>query len=469
MKKHIIYVFVLVLTSFLATSFPVFSNNVYPSWKNIQEYISRYTSKVENITQDFSQDKMRKMIEKVDIYKEKINNIRKKEQIIAIKKILVNILQSREEIIDNHLDVSYLGKWNIWRNKSINSDIQKKEDLEDGDNFDNQYEKKSIAWIYVLDSHYGVYRDGYIRDYDFVEGYAWRYSWKDIETSEGVYDFEAFDHIVWKLADKWLKLSWLVMAEFPEYLLEKDSIETWDNSGNMTPIPWDENFLEAYRNFITAVSEHQIVDPNNGNKKVAFKDHSVLSVIHPSLPGMPRWALRDSAVRIRNIPWYRRSHIEKIVRDTIENYSTSFPNHNQLYSFWTINDNERSDKSLWEYILGVIKEYPHVGVWQDNLAGRRECGDCDSIGTPVPSFAKPIAQAYEQWMMTGFQMLTSWYRPFNPSHVNKVEWGSPDDGLKWWYDTYGAKYIELYANDADQVEWQDDLRKWSEIFKKDGN
>ena len=59
--------------------------------------------------------------------------------------------------------------------------------------------KSQPKGIYVLDSNQGTYRDANIRNYPFVDGFVWRTSWPEIETSEGVYNYAGIDHIVQKL------------------------------------------------------------------------------------------------------------------------------------------------------------------------------------------------------------------------------------------------------------------------------
>lgn len=116
--------------------------------------------------------------------------------------------------------------------------------------------------IFALDSRTGTYRDANIRDYPFVAGYAWRTSWENFETSEGVYDFSSIDHIIGKLQPIGKTLSIQILGE-PKYIIEKSGVTTYTYTDKFAQrvtkaVPWDSTLRAHYRTFMKALADHRV-------------------------------------------------------------------------------------------------------------------------------------------------------------------------------------------------------------------
>ncbi|MFC3121190.1 hypothetical protein [Agaribacter flavus] len=319
---------------------------------------------------------------------------------------------------------------------------------------------KSVRGLYALDTRFGTHRDAGIRDYPFVTGYAWRFSWADFEISKDNYDFTALNYIVNELAKRNQKLSWILMPTLPEYLVDDSNIETWQDGQVARPSPWDEELHLRFAKFIASLAEHKIIDPALNDQAVAFRDHSVLNIIHPSMPGLPRGSLRDSlSTAVNEVPGYSRDKLQLLLRKNIELMQTEFPLIPLFYSLWKIHD-EQSSPSLWEASRDTLLTYENMGLWQDNLAANRPCENCEPVtGLPV---VEGLGEVFLNTPTTnGFQMLGSWEAPFNERHVPKLAFGKPADGIDWAYRTYNASYFEIYSSDLDNPEWHDELTSWA--------
>ena len=80
-------------------------------------------------------------------------------------------------------------------------------------------------------------------------------------------------------------------------------------------------------------------------------------------------------------------------------------------------------------------------------------------GTPNPAWAVDLALAQPNaWV--GLQALGSWSRPFNPDHVDNTTNGTPADGIRFGFETYGSTYFELYVPDIDQAAYLEELTGW---------
>ncbi|RDV27495.1 hypothetical protein DXV75_05560 [Alteromonas aestuariivivens] len=314
--------------------------------------------------------------------------------------------------------------------------------------------------LYILDGKNGTYRDGNIRDLDFIDGYAWRYSWKDLETGQGRYNFAPLEHIVTKLAAKNQKLSWVMMGDIPTYITSMRRVNTYISGGVLKPSPWDSTVLEQYANFIQAAANYPIADPQQGGRKVALKYHSAFGLIHPTFPGLPDGAIRDNAsTKIYQVPGYSRSNLVDYHIDyVLDLVSRQFPGTPLVVSFWPIHDDNRRSP-LWSDIQSEVLQFDNVMIWMDNLAASRPCTNCNPVtGYPSSTWAQHMTNTGAR-ARTGFQMLSSWDKTFNSKHVPKVKNATPMDGINYAIDDFDADYFEIYVWDVEKTAWQANLRQ----------
>jgi hypothetical protein len=321
--------------------------------------------------------------------------------------------------------------------------------------------------IFALDSAQGTFRDANIRNYPFVRGYAWRQGWSDFEIADGVYDFSALDHIVSRLSDVNLKLSLLLfVAEPPLHLLSDPEIDTWIDGSDTRPNPWDTDLHQHFADFINALANHAMPDPTVNGDLVPFKNHSVLEVMHPGIPGLPRGSLRNGeSTNVSDIPGYSRENLFNAIDSALMTFTTEFPNQPHLVSLWTINDSQQNP-SLWQAARDRALNFDNIGFWQDNLAANRPCEDCEPVtGLPVlEGIGQPLIP--EPGSFSGFQMLTSWLTPFNPNYIDNVTFGTPMDGMTWAMEAYDSLYFEVYTDDLDHIVWQDAFTDWAILLEQ---
>ena len=315
--------------------------------------------------------------------------------------------------------------------------------------------------LYILDGSNGTYRDGNIRNLDFIEGYAWRYSWKDLETGQGRYNFAPLEHIVTKLAANNQKLSWVMMGDIPSYVTSMNRVNTYITGKELKPSPWDSTVLAQYAKFIEAAANHPIADPKQGGKKIALKNHSAFGLIHPTFPGLPDGAIRDNAnTKIYQVPGYSRNNlIDYHVDYVLDLVRKNFPNTQMVVSFWPIQDQDRKGVRLWQDLQAKVLQYDNVMIWMDNLAASRPCNNCNPVtGYPKASWAQQMTNLGSR-AKTGFQMLSSWSKPFNTTHVPKVKNATPMDGIEFAMNNFNSSYFEIYVWDVEKKDWQSNLKQ----------
>ncbi len=318
------------------------------------------------------------------------------------------------------------------------------------------------AGIFVLDSPVGTFRDGNLRDRDFLTGYAWRYGWSLMEPTQGTYDFSALDHILARVAARQQKLSWIVMpnpGSSPEPAYVSAQATTWvDKSGRVRPVPWDAFTLSRYQAFIRALAAHRVADPARGGAAVPLGDHSAFYAINVTFPGVPNLALRDSQDTLVGIPGYSRAALQDAVVAYLRAVRSAFPKQHVHFGLWKFQNDSGSDQAWQAMQARISAEFgATVGVFMDNLAATRPCAGCSPYtGTPTAEFGAPLVAA-RNTSYTTFQALGSWSSP-GAADPAKLLNGTPMDGLDYALQTFGSRYAELYVDDIDRADWEAPLR-----------
>lgn len=324
--------------------------------------------------------------------------------------------------------------------------------------------------IYVLDSNQGTahngstLRDANIRTYGFLRGYTLRAEWAMLEPSEGQYDFTIIDNILGKLPAG-QKLSLIIIPFEPHYIASTAGVTTWqdkDRSGNALTraVPWDSYLRTRRRALYEALAEH-------ATGGVQLRANPALDGIDPYLAGGFTGVRDPNTVPLRQLPGYTRALLLDAVRDELRAATSQFPNTFVHIGFWKVADTQSSPAAWEEIRLALLEDFdgvarPRVGFFMENLAASRPAGGGEPVtGYPVTDFGAPLHLSRDAtW--TGFQALTSWKAPF--TGPDKVANASPADGIRYAFETYGARYFELYVSDVDHAAWQPDLEEWADTL-----
>ena len=328
--------------------------------------------------------------------------------------------------------------------------------------------------IYVLDSKFGTCRNNNIRNYDFVDGYAWRLPWSDVETSEGVYDFSSVDCILSELSThapgkKLTVLLGMYGADcnFEPGYIASNAGQTWTYTDTNTrhecynipvtrAVPWDPYVQERFRLFLTALGNH-----------ISLRNDPRLGQITTYIPGLGHIREGDG-VELSTMPGYSRSGFIAAIKNDLEATTDQFPDKFVEIGIWKVTD-EQPPPALWEDVnAAILSEFdgtknPRVGYFQENLAANKSATGVVT-GFPSTDFAAPLYLSKDLTFIT-FQALTSWSDPF--TGAEKVAGAMTSDGIEYGYGTYNAKYFEIYAPDADNATYQASLRSWGSCIRDD--
>ena len=326
--------------------------------------------------------------------------------------------------------------------------------------------------IYALDNNQGTFRDANIRNYPFVDGFVWRTSWSDFETSQGVYDYSGIDHIVQKLDNINKKLTILFGAYSvePSYIASQSGVTTYQFTDPISSItttravPYDGYLLQRFRLFLSSLANHEIFSLSTGTM-VALKNHPVLSNIATNIPGL-------GAIRNVNglntslhtvLPNYTRSKFADSLTVSMKVQTDNFPTKNVFIpSYKNINDNIASP-TLADFVKSELLtnfdgvQNPKISFWQENLAGFTDTSTHIFTGLPTTTFATPLLQP-GNGAYTMFQMLQGWTTPFlDPA---KTANSTPFDAMCYAYNTFGASYYEIYVSDLDNINYRQSFNDW---------
>jgi len=326
--------------------------------------------------------------------------------------------------------------------------------------------------IYALDNNQGTFRDANIRNYPFVDGFVWRTSWSDFETSLGVYDYSGIDHIIQKLDNINKKLTILFGAYSvePSYIASQSGVTTYQFTDPISSItttravPYDGYLLQRFRLFLSSLANHEIFSLSTGTM-VALKNHPVLSNIATNIPGL-------GAIRNVNglntslhtvLPNYTRSKFADSLTVSMKVQTDNFPTKNVFIpSYKNINDNIASP-TLADFVKSELLtnfdgvQNPKISFWQENLAGFTDTSTHIFTGLPTTTFATPLLQLGNGAYIM-FQMLQGWTTPFlDPA---KTANSTPFDAMCYAYNTFGASYYEIYVSDLDNINYRQSFNDW---------
>lgn len=308
-----------------------------------------------------------------------------------------------------------------------------------------------------------------------MDGFVWRTSWSEIETSQGVYNYDGIDHIIQKLDNINKKLTVLFGAYSlePTYIANQSGVTTYqftDPISNITTtraVPYDAYLLQRFQLFLSSLANHQVYSISTGTM-VALKDHPVLSNIATNIAGL-------GAIRNVNgintslqtvLPNYTRTKFVNSLIASMKTQTDNFPTKNIFIpSYKNINDNITSP-TLADYVKSQLLasfdgiQNPKISFWQENLAGFTDTSTNIFTGLPTTTFATPLLNL-GNGAYTMFQMLQGWTTPFlDPA---KTANSTPFDAMCYAYNTYGASYYEIYVSDIDNINYQSSFKDWSTI------
>lgn len=359
----------------------------------------------------------------------------------------------------------------------------------------------------------------------FLTGEMRRIAWYDLETSDGVFDWQELDDAVADLPTGQV-LSLNLKGE-PCYIAGQGTY-TWCDTGNpnqqnacgttctggvLRALPWDPFLQQRRRRFLTQLANHVLPTGNT------VANEPLIPIINCNLPGGDTGIreLSGQPFSATNLPGYSRSALFTAVETELRAVQGKFPAKLVHIGFFTVEDDldgQYGGESLWHWLYPQLaNEFngttrPRVHFFQEDLAAARASAAPDYIpyisppnktaysSTPnhcqLPSFSfacglttddcdplsicPPTDLEYNNGIT--FQANTPWSGPFAAGDkVSKTLNGTPNDGMEAAFNSYLNEYLEVYQADLDHAQppagtpapwdaakWAAGLQSWKDYF-----
>jgi hypothetical protein len=309
-----------------------------------------------------------------------------------------------------------------------------------------------------------------IRNYDFVSGFTLRVLWKDIETSQGVYNFGVISEAIRRTAANGQGLNLEVLQSLPQYIVAGASATYVNHRSEITPVPWDAFAQARFAALQSALSTY-IVDDGTG-LNLPLKQHPTLRSIDATPVGLP-FGLRDLTSTIGTHPEYTRQRFMDAVTQGVGVARSAFPNHQGFLAFFGFNDGQPGVPVDQQLIALLDAQYNDPG--QASLSFFIE--NLSDVG-PVPTGGSGgTGNHLLAWSNLGgstmMQALNSWLQP-PANQAPQLVSRNPATGIALGYNTYGTRFFELYVRDLDGAfngeldaasrPLLDDLRFWNTLL-----
>jgi uncharacterized protein (TIGR03437 family) len=308
----------------------------------------------------------------------------------------------------------------------------------------------------------------------FVDGFSLRINWSIAEPSAGNYDFSAIDAALAVLQTHGKKMTVTVTPlNESSYLTAAPGVQTYQvTHGGVSytvPVPWDENQLTRWEALMQALATHQVPSGAPGSPMIAFRDHPLFANIAAEIPGMN--GIRDDGGTLIAAPGYDRAVFTAAVVRAVKAAVTQFPKQVPFVEIFTIED-RTTTPSLNQVLLAALQQnffnasgLPQIAFFEENLA----------CSTPVPTFAFALFQEQNNLPIM-FQMLQGWVTPFQdapktgvclvtstPGDITTATSG-PEVGIQFAYQTYGARYFEIYQADLQHTQFANAFQAWHDLL-----
>jgi len=330
-----------------------------------------------------------------------------------------------------------------------------------------------------------------MRNYDFVDGFVWRYGWSLLQDDTGTH-FDPVTNILQKAEANGLKVTIYIMGPEPIFVRNQiPSNQKWYDTNpepsdphlpnqpdiGLRGIPWAPKLLTSLESFAPQLANWTVYS-SILKRNVLVKDHPALKTISFGLQGGDKW-IRDpgktTGLTIVTMgptsgpAKYSRALLYDAVQRNINAAVVNFPTKVYSLGFWTImDDNLVPNYSVTQYLLDQLQTAfgSRVGFFQENLGTyRNNPMDMNYIGHPTTDYAFPLFNS-KDWTFCGFQMTEPYITGDDP-----VKNSIPSEGMDYAFANFGSQYAEVYVSDLDNEyctpAWDNNLTLYNDIYATD--
>jgi chitodextrinase len=294
----------------------------------------------------------------------------------------------------------------------------------------------------------GIYSIDTVVDKPFVDGVLIRIFWKQIEKTEGKYDFSKVASVI-KQAQalgQGVSIATIVVAA-PSWLMDKTETYTDPQSGLVT-VPWDATMLASLEKLITALSNYQV-------DGIAIKDHPTVRQVDAAIGGI-------QSIRMVQPPsGYTAEKLEEGVLRSVRAWVSAFPNKHIYAGLFGIGDGTSKPSTTEKIRDDLMAEFdginkPRLNFFQEVLTGM-----APTLNSPLATVVSDVRS--ETSIM--YQACGEW---LNKSAWSWCYWASndsPDTGFSFAYNNFNTTYFEIYQADLLNEAYASQFQKWHDTLK----
>jgi hypothetical protein len=305
-----------------------------------------------------------------------------------------------------------------------------------------------------------------IRNYDFVSGYTLRLLWKDIETSQGNYNFAVIDEAIKRAAAIGQRVNLEVLDAQPSYVISGSAATYIDHRNEIRTVPWDAFAQTRFAALQSALASHTV----NDGQGLRLNQHPVLASVDASGTGL-NYGVRDLNNGIRSHPDYTQQKYIQAVVQGVAASRQAFSQHQGYIAFFGFVDGQSGvpvDKQLIQLLDDQYNSpgQPTLSFFIENLSDRGPSATSSGAGVNLQDWTTrggtTMMQALDSWLV---------HRPDRDPQLASL---NPATGIELAYNSFGTRFFELYVPDLDGAvngavdaanrPLLDDLRYWNSVI-----
>lgn len=283
----------------------------------------------------------------------------------------------------------------------------------------------------------GLYSLDQVVNKPFVSGVLKRIAWKNLETSQGVYNFSSIATTLNAAASAGQKMTLVVFTDSPTYV-QTGASATY-NAGNFgtEPVPWDSFAQQRWTALITALGNYVVGG-------YALKDHPNLAQVDCSVIG-------SQGIRLIATPaGYSLSLYQQACTFAVDTMATVFSKKIIYIGLFGIQGHDSDVRTIRDSLLATYngQTLPRINFYQETLTGAAPSGTMEDYLLEVSTQTSIMWQYC--WDYTGHIQ-----SPSTEGEECTWETGTltPQNALDH-AALHGSTYIEVYVEDLNNNSYQ---------------
>lgn len=287
----------------------------------------------------------------------------------------------------------------------------------------------------------GIFSLNRVVDAPYVDGYAVRVKWREMEPVKDQFDFSKIEEAIQQVEAVNQKLTLAVLvADEPAWLLEE--VEEYQNGPHLHVVPFDDYLISRVQRLAQKMSRFRV----NG---VMLKVHPTISQVSSPIAGVQSLRLWDTP------PGYTPELFIETAKRNVNIWSKAFPGKDHYIGIFGIEDGT-SNPSTVEVARDELRaSFPRLYFFQELLTGNAPVLESNLAKLVLP-LDTVMYQACGPWALqdTTYWSRCNWVEPID----------TPQLGIIHGNQDFGSTYFEFYPQDLEEPAYAAELQQWHDIL-----